>query len=145
MKEKIKFNIGSRYFFENLEGYVSKDKDILVIMDRWPIYKTKVLNLKDKEGNDIFFYKDMSKEDFIRDTISSNVPMRVGKFLIKEFNEYIGFTIEDLKRLESIFNKLDKKHEYEKYIYKYYIDNNSFSLSEKQLLKCYDIYKNNKE
>ena len=145
MKEIAKFNIGSRYFFNKINNFESKDNDILILMDNWTLTKTNVLNLKDKQGNDIFFYKNMNKEDFINDTIKSNVPMKCGKFLIKEFNEYIGFTIDDLKKLDFIFKKMDSKHIYEKYIYEYFIHNNCFELTNEQLKKCFEIYKNNKK
>ena len=144
MKDKIKFEIGSKYFFRNLPGYVSKDTDILVIMDSWMIGRTNVLNMK-RDGEDIFFYKDMNKEEFINDTLNSKVPMRVGKFLNKEFNEYLGFTIDDLKVFNELFNELDKEHLYEKRIYEYYIENNKFELTEEQLLDCYKVYKENKK
>ena len=64
------------------------------------------------------------------DTLNSKVPMRVGKFLNKEFNEYLGFTIDDLKVFNELFNELDKEHLYEKRIYEYYIENNKFELTE---------------
>ena len=124
-----------------MKDYITKDKDILVIMDEWKLKKTNVLNLKDKNGNDVFFFKNMTKEEFIKDTLESNVPMRCGKFLIKEFSEYIGLTIQDLKKLESMFNNMDDKHQYEKQIYDYFILNNKFELTEEQLNYCYDVYK----
>ena len=141
MKEIARFKIGSRYFFENFDDYVLKDKDILVIMDNWKLTRTNVLNLKDKNGNDVFFYKDMNKDEFIKDTLESGVPMRCGKFLIKEFNEYIGFTIDDLKKLDEMFQKMDEKHIYEKYIYECFIKNDKFELNSEQLAKSFDIYK----
>ena len=141
MKEKLRFQIGSKYFFNEFKDYSSKDNDILIIMDSWKLSNTNVLNLKDKNGDDIFFYKDLDKENFIKDTLESNVPMKCGKFLIKEFCEYINFTIEDLKILETLFNKLDHKHQYEKKIYEFYIENNSFNLTKEQLKECYKIYK----
>ena len=144
MKEKKHFIIGSKYFFGKFDDYVPKDNDILVIMDKWKIKNTNVLNLKDKKGNDVFFYKDMNKEDFIKDTLESGVPMRCGKFLIKEFNEYIGFTVDDLKKLDEMFQHMDEKHLYEKYIYECFIKNNNFELNSEQLSKTFDIYKKNK-
>ena len=140
MKEIARFTIGSKYFFGKFEDYKSKDNDILILMDNWKLEKTNVLNLKDKKGNDVFFYKNMPKEDFIKDTLDSNVPMRCGKFLVREFNEYIGFDIEDLKKLEKMFSQMDEKHLYEKLIYKYYIENNKFELDEKQLSEVYKNY-----
>ncbi len=141
MKELIRFPIGSKYFFKNMEGYTSKDNDILIIMDNWVLSKTNTLNLKDEKNNDIFFFKNLNKEEFINDTIKSRVTMRGGKFLIKEFNEYIGFTINDLKKLNNVFQKMDEKHLYEKYIYECYIINNKFELTDKQLNEAYRIYK----
>lgn len=145
MKQLKRFNIGSSYFFGNMSDYISKDKDILIIMDEWKIKDTNVLNLKDKNKNDVFFYKNLNKEDFIEDTLESNVPMRCGKFLIKEFCEYIGFTIDDLKKLDVLFNKMDKKHLYEKQIYEYFILNNKFEMSTEQIMDCYKIYKKERE
>lgn len=64
MREIKRFQIGSRYFFGKFEDYASKDNDFLVIMDDWKLKSTYNLNLKDKDGNDIFFYKNMNKEEF---------------------------------------------------------------------------------
>lgn len=67
--------------------------------------------------------------------------MRVGKFLVPEFCEYIGFTIDDLKLFEDLFDKLDDKHKYEKCIYDSYMKNKCFNLTEEQKNECYEIYK----
>lgn len=92
-------------------------------------------------GEDVFFYRNMSKEGFIKDTIESNVPMRVGKFLIPEFCEYIGFEISDYDKLKPMFDKLDDKHRYEIIIRDAYIENGSFTLTDEQRLKAYEEYK----
>lgn len=142
MKEIARFNMGSKYFFDKMDEYVSKDNDILVIMDDWKLTKTNVLNLKDKKkGLDVFFYKNMSKDEFIEDTLESNVPMRCGKFLIKEFCDYIGFNIEDLEKLDSVFENMDQKHIYEVYIYNCFLDNGKFELTDQQRKEAYEIYK----
>ena len=98
MKPILTYIIGSSYFFKDYEDYHQKDNDELCIMDRFPdfIKNTNVLNMK-KEGNDVFFYRNMGKEEFLRETLESKIPMKVGKFLIKEFSEYLGVTLEDLK------------------------------------------------
>jgi hypothetical protein len=67
--------------------------------------------------------------------------MKVGKFLIPEFVEYISFKIEELKQFEEIFDKLDDKHKYEKKIFEYYIQNNDFKLTNEQLKDVYEEYK----
>lgn len=132
----------SKYFrhFDNETDYIAKDIDELCIMDTFSPKETNVLNMKIK-GKDVFFYRNMDKNGFIKDTIESNVPMRVGKFLIPEFCEFIGFTVDDLKTFDAIFNKMDDKHKYEKIIYESYLENNDFTLTDEQRLKAYNEYK----
>ncbi len=141
MKPIAQFKIGSSYFFDGFEDYIKKDYDEICIMDSFIAReKGNVLNLK-INGKDVFFYRNMPKEGFIRDTLSSNVSMRAGKFLIPEFNEFIGFTIDDLLILEDAFYKLDDKHQYERLIYQFYLENRDFTLTEQQRLAAYEEYK----
>lgn len=140
MKSIKQFKIGSSVFFNSFDDFCSSDNDELHIMDSFITDKTNVLNLK-SEDKDIFFYRNMSKDEFIRDAIESNVPMRVGKFLVPEFCEYIGFTIQDYEQLEDMFNNLDTKHRYEKSIRDAYIQNNAFILTDEQRLSIYEEYK----
>lgn len=140
MKSILKFNMGSSVFFKDINGYIQKDYDELHIVDELFTDKTNVLNLK-KDGKDIFFFRNLDKEGFIKDTLESKVSMRVGKFLIPDFCNYIGFTIEDYERLKPCFEQLDDKHKYEKLIRDAYIANNAFVITEKQLLEAYQEYK----
>ena len=135
-----KMKIGSSSFFEKIDDYKSKDIDWICIVDSLP-NNEKVLNAKIKT-DDIFFYPvNMSKDDFIKQVFDDKVPMKVGKFLVPEFIEYIGFTISELKQFNKFFNKLDDKHIYEKIIYNAYLENNKFELSEDQLNKLNLEYK----
>ena len=141
MKPIAQFKMGSSYFFGKYGDYVKKDADEICIMDEFNDRITSnVLNLKIK-GKDVFFYRNMPKEEFIHDTLNSNVVMRVGKFLIPEFNEYIGFTINDLPMMGHMFHELDKKHEYEKIIFESYMENGGFFLTDEQLQAAYYEYK----
>lgn len=141
MKTTKQFIIGSSVFFADYyDDYISHDIDELHIMDNWSIKNTNVLNLKNN-GKDIFYFKDMSKQEFINDTLTCNTPMRVGKFLIPEFAQYLNMTIDDLKQLKPMIDKLDDKHKYEQIIYNFYIENNDFILTEKQRDIVYDEYK----
>ena len=132
--------MGSSYFFKDFEDYKQKDADELCIMDRFPFPNTNVLNLK-KDGKDVFFFRDMDKDGFINDTISSKVPMRVGKFLVREFAEHLGMTTDDLNRLDPLFQNLDDKHSYERIIYESYLKNGDFFLTDDQLREAYGEYK----
>lgn len=140
MKTLIKFKIGSQVFFNEMSDYKVKDNDWLAIVDHIIGNKT-MINAK-INNDDIFMYRNnLSKNDFIEDTFKSDLSMRAGKFLVPEFVKYIGFTIDDLRQLNSIFDKLDDKHKYEKIIYDAYIENNDFILTNEQLNKAYDEYK----
>lgn len=132
--------IGSWVFFKNMPNYVSKDVDEMAIQDKWLPKGINVLNFK-KDKKDVFLWSPLTKEQFIEDTLNCKVPMRVGKFIVPEFCEYIGFEIKDYELLKPIFDKLDDKHKYEKVIMESYIENNSFTLTEDQLNKAYEVYK----
>ena len=132
--------IGSWVFFKNMPNYVSKDVDEMAIQDKWLPKGINILNFK-KDKKDVFLWSPLTKEQFIEDTLNCKVPMRVGKFIVPEFCEYIGFEIKDYELLKPIFDKLDDKHKYEKVIMESYIENNSFTLTEDQLNKAYEVYK----
>ena len=141
MKEKYKFTIGSTVFFKDMDGYVQKDHDVLCIVDNFK-FNGNINSMHTMlAGDDLFIYRDMDKEGFIKDALDSNLPMRVGKFLCPEFSKYLEMTIEDLKRMESLMDNLDDKHKYEKDIYDAYIENGDFILTKDQLEKAYKTYK----
>ena len=131
--------MGSSYFFSRYEDFHSKDYDDLCIMDKF-IFPGRVMNMKLKD-KDVFMFRNMDKQGFIDDVKETGVYMKLGKFLIPEFNEYIGFTIEDLKELRPLFENLDKKHQYEKIIADAYIKNNEFALNGRQRSVAYAEYK----
>jgi hypothetical protein len=131
--------IGSNYFFKGIEGFKSKDEDWLEIADN-PI-DFKISYQLTGKGKCHFKWKRMSPEEFIRHTLKRNFPMEIGKFLIPQFNDEIGFTIDHLKQLENLSNELDDKHKYEKIIFDSYLENNAFYLTGDQLLKAFEEYK----
>ena len=143
MKPIKTFIIGSRAFFTGMEGYVPKDYDELNIMDRFP-FKGNVLNMK-MNGKDVFFFRDLDKEGFIKDTLECGVPMRVGKFLVPEFAEYLDMTMDDLERLSPVIENIDEKHLYEKVIYDAYLKNGEFKLTEEQRVAAYKEYLKRKQ
>lgn len=132
------FLVGSRYFFKNIKGFKSKDTDRLILIDN-PV-EFKLCRQITGKGICIFEWKRLTPQEYINHAISCELSMIVGKFLIPEFCKEIGFTIEHLKKLESVFNRLDEKHLYEKVIYDSYIENNDFILTEEQRLNAYNVY-----
>jgi hypothetical protein len=139
MKPIKQFQIGSTYFFSKYKDFTPKDYDDLCIMDKF-IFSGCVMNMKLK-GKDVFLFRNMPKQGYIDDLLNSGVNMKAGKFLIPEFNEFIGFTIDDLKSILHIFENMDDKHSYEKIIANAYIENGGFFLKDKQRYKAYLEYK----
>ena len=135
-----KFKIGSNAFFDTFDDFKSKDNDVLCIMNDWLVDNTNVLKTK-TNNDDVFYFKNMTLQQFIDDTLNCDTPMRVGKFLVPEFAQHLNMTIDDLKILEPLFDKLDDNHKYEKIIYDSYIENNGFYMTKIQLQKAYDEYK----
>jgi len=135
------FIVGSKVFFAQKPDYMVHDSDKICIVDRFPsVYKHSCMHMQ-LDGDDVFMYEQNDKEWFINDILDSATPMKAGKFLIKEFADYLNFTVKDLKRLENVFNIIDPKHKYEKIIYDAYIKNDGYFLTDEQLNNAYEIYK----
>ena len=87
----------------------------------------------------------MTKEQLLELHKGCKLGMCLGKFLIPEFNEKFGITVEDLKELSSLLDHLDDKHLYEKIIYDAYLENNDFSLTDEQRQNAYNEYKKHRQ
>lgn len=131
--------VGSNAFFSSYSDFVPHDNDTLVLVDS--IEKNAINVQLRLNGNCKFIWKRMKPDDYIKYHKKHPVGIFLGKFLVPEFNKEIGFTIEHLKQLEFLINKLDDKHKYEKIIYEAYIKNNEFILSDDQLKNAYNEYK----
>lgn len=139
-----RFKIGSQVFFKGYPDYISHDADFVEFQDNPTFYKI-FANAKEKY-NDIFYYKRMTKQEFIEYELKHciNTPMAAGKFLSPKLCEYMNITIDDLKLFQFAFDNIDEKHKYEQIIYQSYIENNGFILTEEQKDEAYKLYKNNK-
>ena len=134
------FIVGSNNFFRDIEGFTSKDEDILIVEESPTEYKN-FMQIS-RKGKCVFKWRKMTPQNFIKFTFwLDKTPMAAGKFLNKEFCEYIGFTITHLKKLEPVFEKLDEKHTYQKVIYDSYIENGKYYLTDEQRMKAYEVYK----
>ena len=130
--------VGSNVIFIDIEGFTSKDTDILEFVDNPTDFKNvRQFKFPDKC---VFQWRKMSIDKLIDITLSRNFPMEIGKFLVPEFIKEFKLSIDDLKRLEPIIAKLDDKHKYEEVIYNSYIKNNDFTLTDEQLNEAYKIY-----
>ena len=133
--------VGSSAFFGCMKGFRSKDVDRLCILNAFPFGgKTNVFHTQD-DKDDYILYRNMGKEGYIKDALDSKEPLRLGKFLVPEFIEYVGLKINDLKRLAPLVDKLDWTHGYERIIFQSYIENGRFELTPEQRELAYVEYK----
>lgn len=134
-----KILIGSQYFFSCYDDFNSKDIDELEIVETNEFKQIRQITGR---GKCLFqLRRHNTKDEYIAWALQSELGMVVGKFLVPEFCDQIGFTVEDLPQLKPLINKLDKKHMYEKIIYNSYINNGSFSLTNEQRNAAYKSYK----
>ena len=135
----FKILIGSQYFFSCYDDFKSKDIDELQIIETDEFAQIRQIT---GQGRCLFqMKKHGSKEDYIEWALRARIGMVVGKFIIPEFCNKIGFTVEDLPRLQSLIDKLDDKHKYEEIIYNSYLENGSFTLTSEQRDRAYQSYK----
>lgn len=139
MKSIKDITIGSRAFFYGYSDFISKDLDILHIMDNVKNNNIKSISFQD-ENIDHILIMDKNKNDLINRTLKKG-GIAVGKFMVPEVVEYYGVTIDELKQFEEIINNLDDKHKYYKKIYDAYIENGKFEMNDEQLLAAYGEYK----
>jgi hypothetical protein len=130
--------MGSTYFFSSYSDFKSADVDKIDIIETTEFKEKRVIR---GQGKDYFYLKKKPKDELIKDALNSELAMVVGKFLIPEFNEKIGFTIEDLPKIQPLIDRLDDKHMYEKIIYESYLENKEFILTQKQRDAAYASYK----
>lgn len=134
-----KILIGSTYFFHMYPDFNGKDIDELELVT---IGSFKQMRQITGQGKCLFqLKKHITKEDYIEWALQSELGMVLGKFLIPEFCNMIGFTISDLVRLQPLVERLDDKHKYEQIIYESYLVNNDFILTNAQRNAAYASYK----
>ena len=141
MNNEYRYTVGSKYFFEKYPDYQSKDTDILIVEDepshQFPYKHMMIIR---GQGKDIFYYKRKTAEEFVDYTLELNVPMSIGKFLIKEFCEDFGLTIDHLKRLKDLADRMDEKHLYVQYIYNVIVENGRWDLTDEERDEAYKLY-----
>lgn len=130
--------MGSNYFFSQYKDFKSTDIDKIDIVNTSDFKDKRIIR---GQGKDYIFLKRKPKEQLIQDALNSELAMVVGKFLIPEFNKQIGFTIEDLPKVQPLIDRLDDKHLYEKIIYDAYLENKEFILTQEQRDAAYASYK----
>lgn len=132
------FTVGSSVFFTGMPGFEPKDNDKVCLLDL-PVFGDRIMNIR-KNGEDLFFLHDCGKEGLIAQCLREDNPMGAGKFLVPEFAEHVGMTVDDLISLKSLFDRMDERHLYEQKIYTSYLENRSFTLTDEQREDAYEMY-----
>lgn len=134
---------GSCVFFGEYPDFKPHDKDYIVL-EKNPEYK--YLRHLHGQGKDIFYNQILgSAQAHINYALDVGLGMSVIKFLTPEFNETIGFTIDDLPKVKPLIDKLDEKHLYAKIIYEAYLENGGFFLTQEQRDRAYESYKKTRQ
>lgn len=140
-----RFLIGSQAFFNGMPWFEPSDIDEVEFEEEPRLYRN-VMQFRKKDGKRCLFkWRKMTADEFVEYTLNSHLPMEIGKFLIPEINDYLGFTLDHLKRLSPIVERLDDKHRYERIIYNSYIENGGFYLTEEQRILAYEEYKKERQ
>lgn len=137
---KLRFKVGSRAFFDGMPGFSPSDTDIVEFEDEPKLYKNVMQFRANGKNKCVFKWRRMPPDEFVEYTLNSKLPMEIGKFLVPDVAGYVGITIDHLKRLAPVVDRLDEKHRYEKVIYDAYIENGSFYLTDEQRNKAYHEY-----
>lgn len=140
-ESKQRFRVGSQAFFNGYSDFNPSDIDYVEFEEHPKLYKNVMQFRKKDKSLCLFKWRKMSIDEFIEYTLHSKLPMELGKFLVPEVAEYLGLTIEHLKRLKPVADMLDDRHSYEKIIFDSYLINNGFYLTQEQRDKAYEIYK----
>ncbi len=133
-----KILVGSRHFFWKIAGYKSKDSDYVYIVGQGKGFEY-IMQVAD---GSICRFEVVKRPvpEMIAYTLRSGDPLQIGKFLVPEFAEAIGATVEDIAPLEPLLDKLDAKHAYEAYIFRAVQGNGTFTLTDEQRKEAYRIY-----
>ena len=139
---RTEYVAGSNAFFTGMAGFSPSDNDRLILVDDVsecgiPFKTHSEMRLK---GNCYFFYKRLPKGEMIDNCIASKDPMVVGKFLVPAVARDLGLTTEDLRRLEDVMPLLDDRHKYEEVIFRAYLENNDFVLTDEQRQEAFESY-----
>lgn len=140
-ESRRRFKVGSQAFFSGFPDFTPGDIDEVEFEENPKLYHN-FMQFRNRAKNRCFFlWRKMTPDEFVEYTLHTKLPMELGKFLVPEVAEYLGFTIEHLKQLESVSRRFDAKHQYEKIVYDSYIENGGFFLTDEQREAAYNEYK----
>lgn len=140
-RPRLRFKVGSQAFFSMYPDFTPSDIDEVEFEEKPRLFRD-FMQFRKKDGTRcLFIWRKMDPDEFVEYTLNSRLPMEVGKFLVAEVADYLGITMEHLKQLRPVVDRLDKKHEYERVIYEAYMENGGMFLTPEQRDLAYLVYK----
>ena len=140
-RQRLRFKVGSQAFFSMYPDFAPSDIDEVEFEEKPRLFRD-FMQFRKKDGTRcLFIWRKMDPDEFVEYTLNSRLPMEVGKFLVAEVADYLGITMEHLKQLRPVVDRLDKKHEYERVIYEAYMENGGMFLTPEQRDLAYLVYK----
>ena len=137
----MRFRVGSQAFFSDYPDFCPNDMDEVEFEENPKLYRNVMQFRKTDRKRCLFKWRKMSADEFVEYALNSKLPMEIGKFLVPEVARYLGFTIEHLKRLRPVAERLDGKHKYEQIILNAYIAHGDFTLTQEERDLAYAKYK----
>ena len=139
-EQRLRFKVGSQAFFSMYPDFTPSDIDEVEFEEHPTLFRNVMQFRKKDKTRCLFIWRKMEPDEFIDYALRSRTPMEVGKFLVPEVAEYLGFTMEHLRRLGPVVDRLDPKHEYERVIFEAYLENGGFWLTQEQRDHAYMLY-----
>lgn len=134
-----KILVGSRAFLSKCPNFNSKDTDYLILVNKGNGFQfVRQLSFP---HHCVFEFVRRPKQEMIDYALNHGAAMQVGKFLVKEFANEINLTVDDLKQLKPLIERLDTKHEYERIIFDYITESGSWDIPVKVRNAAYKVYK----
>lgn len=138
-----KILVGSRAYFSGMDGFRPHDTDYLVLELHPKGYEWR--REQSLRGVCTFFYKVEEPARMVQRAVDSKDALQLCKFLVPEVASVLKMTIDDIRPLEVLLPLLDEKHRYYEIIFRAYLTNGSFTLTEAQRLEAYKSYTDSRE
>ena len=129
---------GSKAFFEGMKDFVPSDIAKIDFIKR---NKPNLIIISEKKETIFSWRENLAKQGIKEHLLKTENYNYLGMFLVPDIATKLEVTIDDLKELQEYFHKCDYRHQYLAIICDSYIENDSFSLTSKQRLKAYNLYR----
>lgn len=132
------FYTESKAFFEGMKDFVPSDTDKVKFSKR---KNTNLIHIRNRKESIFDWNENLGKEGIKEYCLKWENYEALCMFLVPEIAKYLGVTIDDIKSLQEYYHKCDAKHQYLAVICDSYIKNGDFTLTAKQRMSAYNLYR----